>query len=113
MLPATKLPEVHDLHEHIGSVKKVMDVSKAIAVLQTRPAVEDLVTGLAGDAELGAQRRHLLALDLADDPPLGPPERPDAGLRHPDEAEACLELARPHSARDSHCGVTCSAHDDT
>src|SRR5262249_43748449 len=30
-------------------------------------AVEDLVAGLAGDAELGAQRRHLLALEQAGD----------------------------------------------
>ena len=32
-------------------------------------AVENLVAGLAGDAELGAQRRHLLALEQAGDKP--------------------------------------------
>src|SRR5579872_7044149 len=32
-------------------------------------AIEDLVAGLAGDPELGAQRRHLLALEQAGDKP--------------------------------------------
>jgi len=32
-------------------------------------AIEDLVAGLTGDPELGAQRRHLLALEQAGDKP--------------------------------------------
>jgi hypothetical protein len=32
-------------------------------------AVEDLIAGFAGDAELGAQRGHLLALEQAGDKP--------------------------------------------
>src|SRR6185503_6821820 len=54
-------------------------------------AVEDLVAGLARNSELGAQRRHLLALEQAGDKPESPVHDVTLLPRH---ARSCEERAK-------------------